>query len=279
MMVFLVGTIRVMLMVSVVGRLVGWLVSLFIWLLLHHHRGVPTARIPLTLPLFLLLSLSLLHSLSLYFTLSLSLSLSTSTSLSLFLSTSLSLSTTLSLYLYFSLPLLLSLFLLLSLSTSASLSLYYYYSLYFFLSLLLSLSTTLSLSVPLSLPLLLSLSLSLSRSISLSLSLYSLSLYSLSLYLSTIFLRKSSRHQKSAQSGWKYVFADRPKLVCPCVGVHRRKSIVSSSLPSPAVPTNSCLSLMDVWWEASNRTVAVYRINSKQCAASFYRSLFLREFC
>ena len=44
------------------------------------------------------------------------------------------------------------------------------------------------------------------------------------------FVKRSWRYLVSAQSWWMYVFATRTTLVCPCVGVHRKASLINSSL-------------------------------------------------
>ena len=43
-------------------------------------------------------------------------------------------------------------------------------------------------------------------------------------------------HPLSAQSRWVYIFAGQPKLVCPCVRVHRRMSLLNSSLLDQQYP-------------------------------------------
>ena len=94
-------------------------------------------------------------------------------------------------------------------------------------------------------------------------------------YLSTIFLGKSSRlHPVSAQSWWMKVFADRPTLVCPYIGVHRRTFLMSSFSLYPLV----CFT--DLWfvrWEISGLPVAFLcdaasKIGLKQHAESFCSS-------
>ena len=51
--------------------------------------------------------------------------------------------------------------------------------------------------------------------------------------------RSSGQHPVSSHSCWMYVRAGRPAFARPCVGVHKSKSLMSSSLLLPAV---SCMS-------------------------------------
>ena len=59
-------------------------------------------------------------------------------------------------------------------------------------------------------------------------------------YLAAIALvRSSRRHSVSAQSRWIYDFAGQPTLVCPCLVVHRKMSLIS--LPLLLLQCPACL--------------------------------------
>ena len=68
--------------------------------------------------------------------------------------------------------------------------------------------------------------------------------------------KSSSRHQVSTESWWMWVFAGQPTLVCPCVGVHRRLSLMSSCLHFQQYPKYLAYFFFGwfVRWEVSIRT-------------------------
>ena len=90
-------------------------------------------------------------------------------------------------------------------------------------------------------------------------------------YLSqkAIILDKSSRrHSVSAHSWWISVFASQPTLVCPCVGVHGRRSFTKQC---PAY-------LARLEWFVNDRTAAVLWSYASRCCLKFALNILV-QFC
>ena len=103
--------------------------------------------------------------------------------------------------------------------------------------------------------------------------------------------RSSKLHPVAAQSRCMEVYASRPTLVCPCVGVFKRTSLMSLFLLLQQLP--ACLFVLHVYfarWEVGGCTATVllgfaFRISSCQYPAflcnfhlAFFSVLFLYAF-